>query len=119
MAGMNAELIFLLESSKVPSEIIAKFGQLGYNDLDTFAHMEIGPKEVRDMIKTDITLDPAGGPQHRAIVARLLAVWEASKQRASKMQEEEDSLEQVEVVEEDNQVLVVGEDLKEEEPTLI
>ena len=89
IASMNSELVYLLESSQVPPEIIAKFGVIGYSDVETFAHMEVNATAVREMIKSDITLDPAGGPQHRAMMARLLAVWEAAGKRASKLKEEE------------------------------
>ena len=89
IASMDSELVFLLESSKVPTDIIAKFGALGYGDMDTFAHMEIDAKEVREMIKSDVTLDPTQGPQHRAMVARLLAVWESAVKRAAKLKDEE------------------------------
>ena len=91
MAAMDSELIYLLESSKVPTEIIAKFGSLGYTDIETFAHMEVSGAAVREMIKSDISLDPAAGPDRRAMVARLLAVWDAAGKRAAKLKEEEAS----------------------------
>ena len=87
--AMDSELVFLLESSKVPKDIIAKFGTLGYTDVETFAHMEVDAPSVRDMIKSDITLDPSSGPDRRAMMARLLAVWEAAGKRTSKLKEEE------------------------------
>ena len=37
---MSSELVFLLESTQVPRDIIAKLGELGYTDMDTFSNME-------------------------------------------------------------------------------
>ena len=55
IASIDSELIFLLESPKVPLDIVAKFGALGCTDIDTFANMEVGPT-------APTSLDPCGGP---------------------------------------------------------
>ena len=86
---MGAELIFLLESANIPQDIIAKFCELGYTDVDTFANMEVDAKEVRKMLKDDVGLDPAGGPQHRSMTARLVSAWSSAGTRSAKLKEEE------------------------------
>ena len=86
---MGAELVFLLESAGIPQDIIAKFGDLGYSDVDTFANMEVDAKEVRKMLKDDVGLDPAGGPQHRSMTARLVSAWSSAGTRSAKLKEEE------------------------------
>ena len=63
---MSSELVYLLESAQVPRDIIAKLGELGYTDMDTFSHMEVNPRGVRTILKDDVGLDPAGGAGHRS-----------------------------------------------------
>ena len=89
IANMDSELVFLFESNKVPADIVAKFGVLGYTDMETFAHMEDSPAQVREIIKSDITLNPGGSPAHRSMMARLLAVWTAAGKRTAKQKEGE------------------------------
>ena len=91
LSAIDAELRFLLESSKIPMDIIAKIAHLGYTDVETFSHMESDPKALRKVFKEDVGLDPAGGPQHRAMVARLLSCWETAGKRGVKRKEEEAS----------------------------
>ena len=91
VANMESELVFLFENARVPVDIIAKFGVLGYEDVETCAHMEVNATQVREVIKTDITLDPSAGPDRRAMMARLLAVWDAASKRVAKQKEEEAS----------------------------
>ena len=84
MKEMDTELVYLLEAAKVPGDIIAMIGSLGYTEMETFAHMESEAKEVRRVLKEDVGLDPAKGPQHRSMSAKLLACWEAAGKRSQR-----------------------------------
>ena len=86
---MGSELVFLLESSQIPRDIIAKFGEIGYTDMDTFSHMDVDTRGVRTLLKDDVGLDPAGGTQHKSMTARILAAWDAAGKRSSKLRDEE------------------------------
>ena len=86
---MSSELVFLLESTQVPRDIIAKLGELGYTDMDTFSNMEVNPKEVRTVLKDDVGLDPAGGAGHRAMTARIIGAWASAGHRTTKQREED------------------------------
>ena len=89
ISKMGSELVLLLESAKVPTDVIAKLGELGYSDMDTFSHMECDPKGVRTLLKEDVGLDPAKSTQHRSMTARVLAAWDSAQKRSSKMREED------------------------------
>ena len=56
---MNSELVFLLECGKVPHDIIANSAPWV-----TQSSRQSHAKEVRGVIMSGITLDPASGPQH-------------------------------------------------------
>ena len=73
IGAMGSELVYLLESMKISREIIAKLGELGYTDMDTFSHMEADAKGVRALLKDDVGLDPAMDLGHRSMTARFLS----------------------------------------------
>ena len=86
---MASDLLFLLESSSVPQEIIGRLGELNYLDIETFAHLEEEPKDFKAAIQNDIGLNPSSSPAHRSMMAKLVAVWDSARRRKNSMQQEE------------------------------
>ena len=86
MKGIDVGLAFLFDQAKVPTDIQAMIVSLGYSDAGVFAEIGGTAENVREVLKTDVGLDPAAGAQHRAMTARLISVWRSAQKRAEHQQ---------------------------------
>ena len=89
LAGMDAEVKFLLETAKVPEAVIAKIGSLGYTSVDVLSKVGGTLSEVREFIAQDLTFNPTASPTNRRVAACILSCWEACNKRSSAAREEE------------------------------
>ena len=88
-AKLSSELLYLMESNGIPSEVAAKFGELGYTDVQTFAHLEEEATPFKEALKTDLTLHASDGPQHRALTAKIVATWTSARHHSDREQKEQ------------------------------
>ena len=86
---MDPELHYLIEARKIDLDIIAMISHNGLEDLVTFHKWDDSPEKVREAIIKDLKLDPDASPKHRAMVARIVAAWEATGKRISARDTEE------------------------------
>ena len=86
---MDPELHYLLEARKIDSDIIAMISYNGLEDMITFHKWDDSADKVRAAIIKDLKLDPDTSPKHRAMVARIVAAWEAAGKRITARDAEE------------------------------
>ena len=89
LGNADAELVFLFDESGIPRDVQAKVVDMGYTDATVFAKLEDDPSEARKIFKNDLDLDDARRGPYNAMVARLMAVWEAANKRGEKRRAEE------------------------------
>ena len=80
---VESSLQFQMEEAGVSAEVQKKIYAHGFTTLRTFAGLEESRAEVREVLKTDFGLDPAGNASLRKEVALLLSVWEAARSHLS------------------------------------
>ena len=88
MEELGVDLGFLFDQNKVPRDIQAKVAELGYTDAAIFAEIGGTAERVRETV-TDVGINPETGAQHRAVLARLMAVWRAAQKRSELQQTRE------------------------------
>ena len=81
---LDADLCYVFDNLKVPADVQAAVAHLGYVDLQVFSKIEDTPGKVREVIKSDVGLDPTASPAHRALMARLVVAWETAAKRVEK-----------------------------------
>ena len=79
----------MLESKKIPSEVMAKISEHDVTELTTFTHIADSQASLRSWAKEALGLDTATAPAHATTVAKLVASWEASKKRIAKQDDQE------------------------------
>ena len=89
LKNMDSEFVYLLDDGSIPRELQAKLSELGFTDLTVFAKLEDVPAEARKIFKADLDLDDTNRGAYNALVARLMAVWEAANKRGEKRRAEE------------------------------
>jgi hypothetical protein len=91
LASMNSELEFVFTDASIHREIQAKIVSTGYDDCRMFSKADCGKGEVgiREYIKDDLKIDPAGGALQRSVTARITIAWESAKKRMNAKQDAE------------------------------
>ena len=80
-AEMNAALIYLLEEKQVAAETIAKLKELGINTVSRLCLWVDDRKELRQVLKDDLGLDPALDRKFRIEQIAMVDAWESAKSR--------------------------------------
>jgi len=86
---MSSDLVYLFEDLGIPAEIQAAFGAMGVTDISVFAKLQDTSARFRDLVKTDVKLDPSLSPAHRTMTAKVVLAWEAATKRLEKRFTEE------------------------------
>ena len=89
MLALRPDLAYLLTNSGVPEDVQGMIAHLGYPSIDVFSKVEDSKILVRGWVKTDVGVDAALSPAHRACVAQVLTAWEASTMRLATTQKHE------------------------------
>ena len=81
MAGLDAELRFMMEEKKMSADIMSLIGHLGIADVSTLAHIEESESKFREMIKVEMGLCSDDGMPARVQISKLIDLWHAARER--------------------------------------
>jgi hypothetical protein len=88
---LSADLSFLFDKEGVAKDIQAKLASLGYTDMAVFSRIEDTATAVREVLATDVGLNPKTSPAHRTMQAKVLVAWDNAKRRIETRNQEEAS----------------------------
>ena len=89
MAKLETDFHFLLGSSKVPVQVMAKLASLGVTATEVFSKVVASEAELKQLLKDDVGLDPLVCLANRVAAAKLCSAWETASVRGRKRKEEE------------------------------
>ena len=72
VAGLDADLSFLLDDNNIPTAVQAKLGKTGYRTARLLGRAGETVPELKQMLLQDLTLDPSGGTENRIVTAGLI-----------------------------------------------
>eukprot|EP00435_Cladocopium_sp_Y103_P067848 s408_g30.t1 len=84
--NVTSDLQYIWEDSAVSLDVQYRLAQ-HYKSLRVFVAIAETTAEIRNEMRTDYQLDPAGGPEQRAETARVVSAWTAGKQLYAKENE--------------------------------
>ncbi len=83
-ASIDSDLLYLLENTAVRKSIISVLGHLQIRRLSTFACLESSDERFRQMLQSDLGLDPSEGMPVRIDVAHLVEAWTGARERVKR-----------------------------------
>ena len=86
---LEQDLSYVLESKKLPEEIMAHFVALDITEMSTFTHIADAAPDLRVWAKSAFFLDPTAAAKDSTNLAKILAAWEACKKRIKKQDDQE------------------------------
>ena len=89
LAKGSSDLRFLLTHHKVTADVQAKLYENSIDTVAKFAAFVSDAADLRDVLKTDLGIDPASSLSLRAQAASLMVAWETAKARAKTQAEAE------------------------------
>ena len=83
---LRSDLHFILEDCSVPLRAQLSLAEAGFSTLRLFANIADSKKELRELIKTDLGVEPIGA-ENKRIHAAVLSAWDGAKELAQKESE--------------------------------
>lgn len=85
----SSDLRFLFDRAEVPVELQVKIFEAEITNIRTFGALVGDAAELKELAKKEFDLDYTASLKHRVVMAKLVSAWETAKNRAAKLDENE------------------------------
>ena len=89
LATLESELVFVLDNAEVPKALQAKIAAAGITSCAVFSAVESNIEGLKELVKTDLGMDPKEGIANKVAFAKISNAWEACQTRGKKRRNEE------------------------------
>ena len=82
-SNCDPNLAFIFAEVELPLEWQYKLVQAGYKNISRFIGLEESRAGVKEVLKSDFSLDPSSSTENRLTAAIIVSAWESAKDQAS------------------------------------